>query len=151
MPLLTLLVALGVVLAACTGDSAETTTTSEATTTTVDATADQALVLGRGEMPSTVPDDFPVPNQAVIGATLIDRTRGLTEVIVTYPAQVEEVAAYYATNLDVLGYTVIASTGNDAEYLVEWERDDMTGEVFVEIGGNGLSQGVLRFVQPTEG
>ena len=102
-------------------------------------------------MPSTVPDDFPVPNQAVIGATLIDRTRGLTEVIVTYPAQVEEVAAYYATNLDVLGYTVIASTGNDAEYLVEWERDDMTGEVFVEIGGNGLSQGVLRFVQPTEG
>ena len=151
IPVIALLIALGVVLAACSGESAETTTTTEATTTTVDATADQPLVLGRGEVPATVPSDFPIPDQAVIGATLIDRPRGLTEVVITFPAQVEEVAAYYETNLETLGYTVVTSEGNDANHLLKWERDTMTGEIIVEVGGSGLSQGVLRFVESVEG
>ena len=145
IPLLVVLVALGIVLAACSGESSDTTTTTEATTTTVD-TSDQALVLGRGTVPDTVPDDFPIPEQAVIGATLIDRTRGLTEVVITYPANVDDVAAYYATNLEVLGYAITDADGNDAERILAWERDEMTGEVIIEIGGSGVSQGILRFL-----
>jgi hypothetical protein len=138
-------------LGACSGgDATETTTTRPETTTTVD-TSDQPVVFGRGSMPDTVPEDFPLPDQAVIGSTLIDRTRGVTEVVVTFPTGVTAVSDFYATNLEALGYTVNSSSGSDAEWVITFSKDALTGEARIMPGGNGLSSGTIVLTVPVSG
>ena len=56
-------------------------------------------MFGRGSVPDTVPQSFPIPDEAVVGATLVDTNRGLTEMILTLPATVDAVVTYYEENL----------------------------------------------------
>lgn len=62
---LAMLLALTFVVTAC-GDDAPSGTT-------------QAVTFGEGEIPDSVPDDFPVPEGAVVGTTLVDRVNNRTE------------------------------------------------------------------------
>jgi len=151
--ILAVLAITAVVLAGCTGEDA--TPQENATSTTVASTVapsvNEDIVFGSGVLPSSVPADFPIPEQAVIGSTLVDTPRGITEVILTYPADVVSVADFYATNLPALGYTVDSSAGSDASWEIAFSKDDLTGVVIVSTGGSGLSQGALRLVVPVSG
>ena len=149
---------IALLLAGCSGDSAETdapatTTTTVASTVGADdqSGATDDIVFGRGELPPTIPADFPIPDQAVIGSTLVDRTRDLTEVIITYPASVVEVAAFFDANLPVLGYAIDSSSGTDGSWTVEFSSDTSTGVVDLSVAGSGVTQSILRFVTPTSG
>ncbi len=136
--LVALLAALSLLVAACSSSDSDDTTT----------TTGEDLVFGSGELPETVPSDFPFPDQAVIGTTLIDRPRGLTEFITTYPAIVPDVVAFYETNLPAAGYEIVSSEGNDGTWDLEFAKDDLTGEISVDAAGSAVSQGAIRMVQP---
>jgi len=55
-------VSVGHVAAGCGESTAETT-----------ATVESGVVFGRGSVPKTVPDSFPIPEEAVVGAADINR------------------------------------------------------------------------------
>lgn len=147
---------LALILAACSGESTDTEA-SDATTTTIVTESGTSggeageLEFGRGQLPETVPADFPIPDEAVIGATMVDRTRDLTQVITTYPANVPAVVEFYEINLPALGYAIDASSGTDASWTIEFSSEASTGEIVLEVGGSGLTQGSLSIVTPIPG
>jgi|GEM_PF-1078025 len=138
-------------LASCTGDdvsSEESTTTSTITEAGSTGSGSEDLVFGSGVLPSTVPADLPIPEQAVIGSTLVDTPRGLTEVILTYPADATAVVDFYTANLPALGYALDASSGTDAKWEIDFSKDEVSGVIIVSTAGSGLSQGALRIIIP---
>ena len=142
-----LLVAVSLVIGACTGD----TDVSDDTSTTAAPSDDsgESVVFGKGTMPDTVPGDFPFPAEAVIGSTLIDRNRGLTEVVTPYPANVEQIVSFFETNLAGAGFTIVSSDGSEVDWEIEFERDGLSGSVLIELAGTNVAQGVIRMTQPT--
>lgn len=147
-------IALALLVAACNGSSGDTTTTTidaATTTSTTTDTSGQDLVFAEGEVPETVPDGFPIPDQAVIGSTMIDRTRGVTEMVAVYPANVTEVVDFFETNLPALGYVIDSSSGTDANWTIVFADGDLDGEIVLVVGGSGLTQGTVRIVTPLSG
>ncbi len=143
-----IIVAVAIVLAGCSSGSGP----EDSVVTTVPGDASgEPLVFGSGSVPDTFPDDFPIPSEARVGSTMIDRTRGVTEVIIVYPANMSEVVEYFETNLPAVGYAVGASSGSDTRWVIEFSRDGLEGEVILEVSGGGVSQGTIRVVQPVSG
>jgi hypothetical protein len=130
------LVVVALVAAACGGSSEDTTATADA-----DASG---VVFGRGSVPDTVPDSFPIPDEAVIGATLIDTNRGLTEMIITFPASVEAVVTFYEVNLPLSGYEITSSDGTDGEWAMEFNGEGIDGVIRIKAGGSGVSSATVR-------
>lgn len=123
------------------------TTTVETPSTTgpaVTSDPDQSIVLGSGTVPETLPAEFPLPAEAVIGSTLIDRNRDLTEVVMRVPAGVDAVAAFFATNLVNRGYTVDSSAGDSARWEIALSGRGLSGTVVVTLGSQDVSQAVVR-------
>ncbi len=116
---------------------------SEDPTTTADANA-SGVVFGRGSVPEAVPDSFPIPDQAVIGATLVDTNRGLTEMIITLPAVVKAVVTYYEENLPLGGYEITRSDGTDGAWVIEFSGEGIDGKISIKAGGSGLSSATVR-------
>ena len=139
--LIALVVMIAVVSAACT--SSNDTTAPETTTTSFEF---PELEFGRGVLPASVPASWPTPDQAVIGATMMDGGRRLTEIVVTYPANVSDVAAYYTTNLPVLGYEITSTSGSDGTMTIEFSGSGVSGTIMLTTGGTGLSAGTIRMV-----
>jgi hypothetical protein len=139
--LIALVVVIAVVAAACT--SASDSTAPETTTTTFDF---PELEFGRGVLPGSMPALWPSPDQSVIGTTMMDGSRRLTEVIVTYPATVADVASYYTTNLPVLGFEVTDASGSDGEFAIEFSGNGVTGTIVLTTGGTGLTAGTIQMV-----
>lgn len=130
--------AVALIAAACNGSSDETTTTI----------ADPSdVVFGRGAIPDTVPDSFPVPDQARVGATLVDANRGLTEMILTFPTNVDAVVDYYEENLPPRGYEITVSEGTDAEWRIEFSGDGVDGVLRVKTGGSGVSAATVQLTE----
>ena len=151
-----LMAAVAILAAACTSDEpADTTTTTvvagtgETTTTTAD-TSNDPLVFGNGTIPDTVPEGFPIPEEGQVGATMIDRVNGVTEMIVIYPAHIEDVVDYFETNLPATGYTVESSDGTEGRWVVAFSGP-ASGEVHIENAGSGVTQGLVRFTGQLEG
>ncbi len=117
---------------------------ADTTTTVVTDAATSGVVFGRGSIPDAVPDSFPIPDEANIGATLVDSNRGLTEMILTFPAAVEPVAAYYEENLPARGYEVTSSGGTDVEWVLEFNGEGIDGVIRITAGGSGLSAATVR-------
>ena len=154
--MIALVAAVALLAAACTSDDpAETTTTTVAsaiedpTTTTAD-TSNDPLVFGNGTVPDTVPEGFPIPEEARVGATMIDRVNGVTELVVVYPAQIEDVVDYFETNLPATGYTVDSSEGTDGRWTITFSGP-ATGEVLLDNAGSGVTQGLIRFTGQDSG
>lgn len=103
------------------------------------------LEFGSGEVPFTVPAGFPLPDVAVIGTTMIDGVNGRTEMIVNFPANVSEVAAFYVANLPILGFEITDSKGTDAEWDISLTKDGVTGTIHLTFAGTGLSSGMFTF------
>jgi hypothetical protein len=125
--------------AACTSDAAELTTTSSTPVEIPD------LEFGSGDVPFTVPAGFPVPDSAVVGSTMIDGQNGRTEMNINFPAKVEEVVAFYETNLPVRGFVVVVSKGTETEWEISHEKDGAEGVIRLIHKGSGLSTGTFSF------
>ncbi len=106
------------------------------------------LELGSGELPSSVPDDFPVPEVAVVGATLIDPARGLTEMNLRLPSSAQAATEYFTQNLETRGYTVTAIEPgpNGAADLVA-TKEDIEVELDIRASAPEISDVVVRIVQ----
>jgi hypothetical protein len=122
------------VAGACDGPSAPTTTEAAAS----------SVVFGRGSVPDTVPSSFPIPDEAVIGATLVDANRGLTEMILNFPADVDAVVAYYEENLPARGFEIGASAGTETEWQIEGEGEGVSLLVTVRTFGNGVASATVE-------
>lgn len=128
------LLSVSLVAGACGGSSAATTT----------KVGPSEAVFGRGSVPDTVPRSFPIPAEAVVGATLVDASRGLTEMILTFPANVVAVVSYYEENLAARGYEIAASSGTEAEWQIEIEGEGMQGVITVRTGGSGVASATVE-------
>lgn len=133
------LFALSLSAAAC-GDAATDTTTPESTSMSTGS----GVEFGRGSVPDTVPESFPVPDEAVIGATLVDSNRGLTEMILTFPATVTAVVKYYDDNLPARGYEIARSEGTDGDWEMTFSGQGVDGEIRVKAGGSGVSSATVQ-------
>lgn len=137
-----LIVTLALAAAAC-SDSSATKTPDSTTATTSDPTA--SIVFGSGSMPDTMPAEFPIPAEAVIGSTLIDRDRGRTEMIVRVSSELEALTAFYDTNLPGRGFAVDSSGEIGAGWTIAFSGADGTGTVEITALGQGVSQAVVTF------
>ncbi|MCL1587288.1 MAG: hypothetical protein M3092_02635 [Actinomycetia bacterium] len=139
--LIAVVAVIAVIAGACTSNS--DSTAPETTTTTFDF---PELEFGRGVLPASVPALWPTPDESVIGATMMDGTRRLTEIVVTYPATVSDVASYYTTNLPVLGFEVTDASGTDGKFTIEFSGNGVTGTIVLTTGGTGLTAGTIQMV-----
>lgn len=135
------LIVVALVASGCSSSSGDTATTTEA-----DANA-SAVVFGRGTVPETVPDSFPIPDEAVIGATMVDTNRSLTEMVIALPASVGAVVTYYEDNLPLSGYEITSSDGTDGEWAMEFNGEGVDGEIRIRVGGSGVSAATVRLTR----
>jgi hypothetical protein len=136
-------VVIAVVGAACT--SGATGQAQAASTSSTTSFVLPELEFGRGSMPASIPKSFPVPDQAVIGATMMAGTRNVTEVVLTYPADLAAVVAYYTNNLPVVGYELGNSSGNGDSWSLKFSGENLTGEIRLETVASSLTTGTLLF------
>jgi len=131
-----IVVAIAVLGAACTGDAPDTTTIPPEI---------PDLEFGSGAVPFTVPGDFPFPDSAVIGTTMIDGVNGRSEMNVNFPAAIAEIVMYYETTLPALGFVITDSMGAENEWDIGHARDGVAGTIHLTFGGAGLSSGTFAF------
>ena len=131
-----LLVLVAVAVAACGGSSSDAT-----------SPVDSEVVFGRGSVPETVPGSFPIPEEAVVGATLVDGSRGLTEMILTFPADTAAVVDYYEQNLPPNGYTISGSDGSETEWQIDFSDEVVDGVMSVQTGGSGVAAAAVQFTE----
>lgn len=135
------LIVVALVASGCSSSSGDTATTTEA-----DANA-SAVVFGRGTVPETVPDSFPIPDEAVIGTTMVDTNRSLTEMVIAFPTSVGAVVTYYEDNLPLSGYEITSSDGTDGEWAMEFNGEGVDGEIRMRVGGSGVSAATVRLTR----
>jgi len=107
--------------------------------------SESGVVLGRGSVPETVPDAFPIPEEAVIGATMVDPGRGVTEMVMNLPASLPATVDYYTKNLPVAGYEITSSGGSEVDWELIFFDDDVHGVIGVNAAGDGLSTVSVQF------
>jgi hypothetical protein len=120
--------------AACGGGSADTTSSSVSD-----------VMFSRGSVPETVPESFPIPEEAVVGATLVDPDRNVTEMILTFPADTAAVVDYYEQNLPPLGFTILSSDGSETVWRIVFSDSDADGEMGVQAAGSGIAAATVQF------
>ena len=95
-------------------------------------------------IPETMPEEFPFPQEAVIGSTLIDRNRNLTEVIFRVPAGVPALVAFYEANLPNRNFIVDSSAGGETEWDIAFSSEVGTGTIAITFGSQDVSEAVVR-------
>ncbi len=143
--LIAIIAAVAVFGAACTSGAAETPTTVPAAASSTIPTEIPDLEFGSGDVPFTVPAGFPVPDTAVVGSTMIDGVNGRTEMNINFPATVDEVVAFYETNLPARGFEVTGSKGTETEWDIIHAKDGTTGVIHLVLSGSALSSGTFSF------
>ncbi|MEN8234986.1 MAG: hypothetical protein ABFR89_08720 [Actinomycetota bacterium] len=131
--IIALVLVVGLLAVGC-GDSSPDTSTS----------GDSGVVFGKGSVPETVPDSFPIPDEAVVGTTLVDSNRGVTEMVLTFPAALSAVVKYYDDNLPPRGYEISTSEGAETRWSIEFAGEGVTGVIAVNVEGNGLSSATVK-------
>ena len=99
----------------------------------------ERVITEEGEIPDSVPDDFPVPADATVGVSVVDQLAHQTEFALALTQGVEEVAQYYVVNLVSSGYVVESSAGDDTRWNISFSRGALRGTVRIEAGGAGCS------------
>ncbi|HAX81247.1 MAG TPA: hypothetical protein DCY40_01610 [Actinobacteria bacterium] len=99
------------------------------------ATADDPVVFGEGVRPPAIPSDFPIPSNAVIGSTMIDRTNHRTEMALQVGSGLEAVVQYFNVGLVSQGYVVGASHGTAAAWTISFSRGELSGEIDFSAAG----------------
>jgi hypothetical protein len=95
----------------------------------------EPVVAGEGSMPETFPRDFPVPGEAVLGPTLIDRPNHRSEATLTVESDLVSTVQFFLVGLVNRGYVVERSVGDDAGWSIEFVRGELRGSVEIEMLG----------------
>ena len=106
---------------------------------------DDPVTFGEGEIPSSVPDDFPVPAGAVVGSTLVDRVNHRTEFAFTIAQEADAVVQYYTVGLVSAGFVVTSSESGLDFWQIEFSRGELLGQLIISPGGSGLAAVVASF------
>jgi len=99
----------------------------------------ERVITEEGEIPDSVPDDFPVPADATVGVSVVDQLAHQTEFALALAQGVEEAAQYYLVNLVSSGYVVESSAGDDTRWNISFSRGALRGTVRIESGETGCS------------
>ena len=86
-----------------------------------------------------------LPEEAVVGATLVDPARNVTEMILTFPADTAAVVDYYEQNLPPRGYTILSSDGSETVWRIVFTDSDADGEMGVQAAGSGIAAATVQF------
>ncbi len=98
--------------------------------------SDEPVIFGVGERPPAIPADFPIPDDAVIGSTMIDRANHRTEMALQVGSSLEAAVRYFNVGLVSQGFVVGASSGSASAWTISFGRDELTGEIrFIAQGG----------------
>ncbi|MEX2323295.1 MAG: hypothetical protein WEA29_05940 [Acidimicrobiia bacterium] len=89
----------------------------------------EPIEIGSGSLPSSMPRDFPIPADAVIGSTLIDRVNHRTEVTVTMQQEMVPVVQYFQVGLVNAGYVVNRSEGDGSRWTIEFSKGELLGTI----------------------
>ncbi len=105
---------------------------------------DGSIVFGTGEVPEPIPDDFPVPNGAVIGSTLVDGVNTRTEFEMRVAQDQADVAQFFTVNLVNSGYVVDDSRLENNRWTIDFRRNALRGSIAITSPDVGLSQIVVE-------
>lgn len=117
------------VLAGCNGGGVTTTTSG--------------VTFGEGEIPEPVPDDFPIPANAVIGTTLVDKVNNNTEFRLTLRSDPTSAVQFFEVGLVNQGYVVESSEGNQTQWTMEFSKGELRGEILFTAPQNDLTAVVV--------
>ncbi len=131
-------VAIAVIGAAC-SDTTESTTSG--------APSGDDVVFGQGELPDTIPDEFPLPAGSVVGSTMVI-TDGITEVVIRVSAERGITVQFFDQGLASGGFTVDRSEEEDGRWVIDFNRDSTKGTLVITEPTEGISQVVLRYNVP---
>jgi hypothetical protein len=99
---------------------------------------------GEGDVPDSVPSDFPIPAGAVIGSTMIDRVNNRTEFAIRVRTDVESLVQFYTVELVGAGYIVERSAdGGAGIWEISFSRSDLLGTIAMTSPALGASQAVV--------
>lgn len=98
-----------------------------------------AIEFGEGEIPPGFPGDFPIPDGAEIGSTLIDRTNTNSEFSMQVPLSLSGLTQFFSVNLVSEGYVVESSTGTQSAWTIEFTRGDLDGSLVMKAAAEGIS------------
>ena len=136
-----LILALGVVIvlaAGCGDDRPDVTgVTTPAASCTV--AGSESVTFGEGEIPRSVPGEFPVPDHATVGSTMVDRVNHRSEFAFTLAQEATSVVEYYTVNLVSAGFVVDSSAGDIVSWRIEFSRGELRGDMVIQPGGSGLT------------
>lgn len=102
-----------------------------------------AIVFGEGTIPPAVPDNFPVPSNAVVGSTLIDKVNNRSEFRLTIPADATSAVQFFEVGLVNQGYVINSSEGNAAEWTIAFSDGELKGTVFSTPQGQAVTTVVV--------
>lgn len=139
--LIAIVLAVTLVLAACGGES-----TPDVSDELPPVESLPELEFGRGELPITVPSNWPMPQEHKIAGTMIDGTRALTEVVFTANGAVLSVVASYERALPEAGYTYETTKNSDNKYTIEYEGNGIEGDLVLQAASSGVTAATMTFV-----
>jgi hypothetical protein len=143
-PLLVAAVIAFALMASACGDGDETSSTTAGT----DLAAGEDVVFGSGELPETIPADFPLPAGSSVGSTMVVTSSGFTEVIARISANLGTTAEFFDQGLVEAGFAVDSSAGDDKLWVIEFSRDGAKGTIDITEPTEGVSQAVIRYNVP---
>jgi hypothetical protein len=104
----------------------------------------EPVTFGEGEIPESVPDDFPIPAGAVIGSTMVDRVNNRTELAIRVRADLETLVQFYTVELVGAGYIVESSEGGGIGlWQISFDRDDLQGTITMTSPAIDVGQAVV--------
>ena len=144
---LLLLPALGALflLAAGCGDNRPDTTGNTSAAPSCTVSGSEAVTFGEGEIPASIPEDFPVPDGVVVGSTMVDRNNHRSEFAFTLAQEATSVVEFYTVSLVSAGFVVDSSAGDTVSWRIEFSRGELRGDMVIQPGGPGLSAVVASF------
>ena len=99
----------------------------------------EPVTFGEGELPSSVPDGFPVPRDAVVGSSMVDRANHRTEFSLTLRGEMADAVHYYTVSLVSAGFVVDRSQGDALAWRIDFSRGEVRGNLVIRSGGPGLA------------
>jgi hypothetical protein len=106
------------------------------------------VVFGSGELPETIPAEFPLPAGSSVGSTMVVSSSGFTEVIVRINAEQGLTAQFFDQALVASGFSVDRSAAEENLWLIEFSRDEAKGTIEITEPALGISQAVIRYNVP---
>lgn len=124
--------AVAVVVSGCNGGSPTTTASGP------------NVVIGSGELPATVPEEFPIPQGAVIASTLVNFDAGTTEVILRAAVNGAVLVQFYSVSLPEAGFQLDDVVVEAASWDVLFTGRGVSGSIRIRNAGADISEAVLE-------